>query len=73
MAKLDMAREHGVTAAFGLLKGAVDQSYELFGLLFVANTHRWRQSDRLGPLVATWAGCGSQAQRAHTQLNRFYP
>ena len=27
----------------------------------------------LGPLLAAWAGCGSQAQRAHAQLNRFYP
>ena len=27
----------------------------------------------LGPLVATWASCGSQAQCAHAQLSRFYP
>ena len=26
----------------------------------------------LGPLLAVWAGCGSQAQPAHIQLSQFY-
>lgn len=46
----------------------MDQGYDcfrLFGLLSVATT---LYRAELGPLMAAWAGCGSQGQCAHAQL-----